>query len=243
MSEPEVRTVTLPSGAVLTLTIEIEWLLASDEDLAFVRDLARRMDRGIAPPDGSGAIDVGAPASCATCGVALGSWPAAVEHGRIGCKTFDTGEVPCPDCGRKFASLGGLGVHRARAHPKPASAPAAPIVSEHKCEGCGRMFNGAQGLGRHLPACERALNAQSQPEPRNSLTLVEDEEDDEDDWVPPAPPRAEPEPEHRLAETRRANGGHVAFCSCTWRTPYPVANRSDAVARLRDHVDEMAVAQ
>lgn len=72
--------------------------------------------------------DDGAPEKCATCGVDLGSWPAAVEHGRIGCKTVNTGDVPCPDCGRKFATVGGLGVHRARAHREPHSQPVTSLV-------------------------------------------------------------------------------------------------------------------
>lgn len=121
MSQPEERTVDVAGGSI-TLVVDVEWLTLTDEDFRFIRSLVAAMDRIKAPAAAAPAeaeepvVDDGAPMDCATCGVALGSWPAAVEHGRIGCKTFDTGEVPCPDCGRKFVNKAGLGVHRARAH-------------------------------------------------------------------------------------------------------------------------------
>lgn len=131
MSQPETRTVKV-SGGSITLAVDVEWLSLTDDDFRFIRSLVDAMNR-IEAPESAAPIEAdlapaqdGAPSECATCGVALGSWPAAVEHGRIGCKTFDTGEVPCPDCGRKFVNKAGMGVHRGRAHKLSRSADPAP---------------------------------------------------------------------------------------------------------------------
>lgn len=200
-----------------------------------------------------------APETCAACGVDLGTWQKVAEHGRVGCKGFDTGEVPCPDCERKFATTGGLGVHRAHAHPGSRSEPPEGTIT---CDDCDGRFQNRAGLSAHrrmkhgsasdasrgaFPCADCGVRFRSlggltshrtgsHPPPVTSLVdRIQADEPEPDD----EPARAAAEPEHRLADKLQKGYEHATRCSCGWQSDwfnYP----SPAAVALREHVDEVA---
>lgn len=65
------------------------------------------------------------------------------------------GRVPCPRCGRKFASPQALGRHARDEHGESVNSmrgkasKAAPVVAELPCPECSRTFTKSQGLAVH----------------------------------------------------------------------------------------------